>query len=403
MFRNDVDGSFSDLSIEAGLGNRSSSYAAVVGDYDLDGYFDLYAGIFGDFDRFYADIGDTAYIVAPVGGQGDMVGVSLGDYDEDGDLDVYTVNQNGRSALYQNHVELSVFLDVGSESGTENMALGTGCAFVDYDSDGDLYLLVSNAHSPDLAYVNLGDGILLDQAASFGLADTSRARAMLVGDVDNDGDPDVYVINEGTANRLYANGGGPNGWLSATTQGIVSNPDAVGTRLTAWIDGHSFLREVNGTSGMSYSSRVTHFGLGSSRGIDSLVVNWPSGTVDHHGPSAANTALHLIEGGPETAMTEDAGNARPTTFALAEAYPNPFNASVVLRFSLPVAAPVQLALYNALGQRVRSLVADVLTAGTHQVTWDGRNEAEAEVASGVYYARLEAYDARQVRSLVLLR
>ena len=456
MFRNDGEGSFSDVSAEAGLNIRRSSYAAVVGDYDLDGYLDLYvtqlrgqeatfyrnrqgafedvtqakrilsffrfsgaaaafsdydndgdidlyAGIFGDFDRFYADIGDTAYVVASVGAQGDMVGVSVGDYDEDGDLDVYTVNQNGRSALYQNHVELSVFLDVGSETGTENMALGTGCAFVDYDSDGDLDLLVSNAHSRDLAYVNLGDGTFLDQAESFGVADTSRARAMLVGDVDNDGDPDIYVINEGSANRLYANGGGPNGWLTATTRGVVSNPDAVGARLTAWVGGRSFLREVNGTSGMSYSSRVTHFGLGGARGVDSLVVNWPSGTVDHHGATAANTALHLVEGGPATAVAEDADKARPTTFALAEAYPNPFNASAVLRFSLPDAAPVKLVLYNALGQRVRSLLADVLPAGTHQVTWNGRDESAAEVASGVYYANLEAYDERRVRSLVLLR
>ena len=85
---------------------------------------------------------------------------------------------------------------------------------------------------------------------------------MLVGDIDNDGDPDVYVINEGTHNRLYANGGSPHGWLRVTARGVISNPDAIGARLTAWVGGRSYLREVNGTAGMSYSSCVTLFGGG---------------------------------------------------------------------------------------------------------------------------------------------
>jgi enediyne biosynthesis protein E4 len=456
MFRNEGDGSFRDVSAEAGVDVSRSSYAAVVGDYDLDGYLDLYvsqlrgqeatfyhnrrgafedvtntkrvlsffrysgaaaafsdydndgdidlyAGIFGDFDRFYADIGDTAYVVAPVGARGEMVGIAAGDYDEDGDLDVYTVNQDGRSALYQNYVKLSLFLDVGSESGTENMALGTGCAFTDFDSDGDLDLLVSNAFSADALFVNQGDGTFLDQAQPFGLADRSRARAVLVGDVDNDGDPDIYVVNEGSANRLYANGGSSNGWLSVSARGVISNPDAIGARLTAWVDGRSLMREVNGTSGMSYSSRVTHFGLGSARRVDSLVVHWPSGTIDHHGPAVANTALQLVEGGPATAVAENEHASLPTTLSLAQAYPNPFNASVVLRFHLPRAGHVQLTLYNVMGQRMRVLLAGQLSAGSHNATWDGRNDKAAEVASGVYYARLDASGEALVRPLVLLR
>lgn len=458
MFRNEGTGLFRDISAEAGLDVSRSSYAAVVGDYDLDGFLDLYvsqlrgqeatfyknrqgrfedvtrtkrilsffqysgaaaafsdydndgdidlyAGVFGDFDRFYAAVGDTAYAVASVGGEGDMVGVALGDYDEDGDLDVYTVNQNGRSALYQNHIALSTFLDVGSESGTENMALGTGCAFVDFDSDGDLDLMVVNAFTSNLAYVNLGDGTFLDQAQAFGLADTSRTRAVLVGDIDGDGDPDAYVINEGTHNRLYANGGGSNGWVSVHARGVVSNPDAVGARLTAWVGGRSMLREVNGTAGMSYSSRVTHFGLGPARQIDSLVVQWPGGTVDRYGPSRAGTSLQLVEGGPMTAVHETAAiGAVPQAVDLEAVYPNPFNAEGVVRFRLPASAVVQLVIYNALGQKVRQLIADqVRSAGTHEVRWDGRNDGEDAAASGVYYARLQALGEQRIRPLVLLK
>lgn len=456
LFQNDGNGSFSDISMAAGLDVSRSSYAAVVGDYDLDGQLDLYvsqlrgqqatfyrndngqfedvttakrvqsffqysgaaasfsdydndgdvdlyAGVFGDFDRFYADIGDTAYAVAQVGGTGDMVGIALGDYDEDGDLDIYTVNQNGRSGLYQNYPELAVLLDVASQSGTENMALGTGCAFVDFDSDGDLDLLVSNAFSEDRVYVNLGDGTFLDQALAFGLADSARARAVLVGDIDNDGDSDVYLVNEGAANRLWSNGGGPNGWLAVSTAGVTSNLDAIGTRLTAWIDGRPQMREVNGTAGMSHSSRITHFGLGTAPGIDSLVVRWPNGRVERHGPAASGSFLRVVEGGALTAVTEISSATTPAAWQLQEAYPNPFNASAVVPFSLSAGAHVRATVHNALGQQVRVLADQHYSSGSHHLRWHGVDGQGAAVASGVYYVRVQVLGERRVRSLVLLQ
>ncbi len=149
---------------------------------------------------------------------------------------------------------------------------------------------------------------------------------MLVGDIDNDGDPDVYVINEGTHNRLYANGGSPHGWLRVTARGVISNPDVIGARLTAWVGGRSYLREVNGTAGMSYSSRVTLFGLGEAPRVDSLVVRWPSGAIETHGSVAANTPLHLVEGGALTAVVErSVGASVPLQMVLSDAYSNPFN------------------------------------------------------------------------------
>jgi len=154
---------------------------------------------------------------------------------------------------------------------------------------------------------------------------------------------------------------------------------------------------------MSYSSRVTHFGLGEANGVDSLIVSWPSGTVDHHGPLAANRMLHLVEGGLATAVVEAMGSGVvPAAIDLAEAYPNPFNASAVLRFDLPSSGRVRLAVYNSLGQSVRT-ADQVLPAGTHRVTWDGRDQAGAQAASGIYYARLEALAERRVASMVLLR
>ncbi len=106
-----------------------------------------------------------------------------------------------------------------------------------------------------------------------------------------------------------------------------------------------------------------------------------------------------------TAVTEASeADALPREVGLEEAFPNPFNADSILRFQLPGAGRVQLMVYNALGQRVRHLLAgEPLSAGIHQVRWDGRNDAGDAAASGVYYARLEALGERRMRSLVLLR
>ena len=319
LFHNNGDGSFSDISTAAGLDLQESSYAPAVGDYDQDGYLDLYvsqlrrqfnrlyhnqgdgtfedvtqamniqssvdvsgssaafadydndgdvdlyASVFGGYDLFYSDVGDTSFAVSPVGNErGDSVGIAMGDYDSDGDLDVYVVNRHWRSGLYRNEVD-QLFADVSAASGTENFAPGTGCAFGDHDNDGDLDLFVVNLETADRVYMNLGDGTFVDLARAFGMADTSRARGVMLGDYDEDGDLDAYVVNEGARNRLYQNGGSPHNWLKVAVQGVQSNTDGIGARIGIFSEGQALIHEVNGTAGFSQSSRTAHFGLGGTR------------------------------------------------------------------------------------------------------------------------------------------
>ncbi len=227
LFHNNRDGTFADVSVAAGLDELLSSYAAVAGDYDQDGYtdlyvsqfrgqpnqlyhnsgnggfeevgrakgivsffnyggsaasfadfdsdgdVDLYASIFGTYDVFYAEVGAASFGVSEIGAQGNAVGVAAGDYDNDGDLDVYVINQSRRSALSRNDLEAATFVDIGEESGTDNLALGAGCAFGDYDSDGDLDLFVVNGGGPNRVFMNRGDGTFVNMATAYGMADTS--------------------------------------------------------------------------------------------------------------------------------------------------------------------------------------------------------------------------------------
>ena len=94
---------------------------------------------------------------------------------------------------------------------------------------------------------------------------------------------------------------------------------------------------------------------------------------------------------------------QPSTLFLSPNYPNPFNPSTTLRFSLPQAGEAELSIYNLLGQRVATLMHGVQEAGPHTLTWNGRDEQGRELASGVYLYRLQAGAQVEARKLLLLR
>ena len=93
----------------------------------------------------------------------------------------------------------------------------------------------------------------------------------------------------------------------------------------------------------------------------------------------------------------------PTDFVLEQNYPNPFNPTTTIRFSLPVAAEVELAIFNLLGQRVTTLVEGLRAAGRYTVVWDGRDDAGRPVASGVYFYRLQTDGFRETRKMLLVK
>ena len=402
LYHNEGSGRFADLTREKNIVSyfRSSGGSAAFADYDEDGDVDLYASIYGDNDIFYVNQGEGAFIPNQVGDQRSAVGVAPGDVDADGDLDLYVVNVDGRSALYRNELDSHSLVDVAAQAGVENLAQGTGCAFGDYDADGDLDLFVTNAFSPGRVYMNYGDGTFNDQARAYGMDAASRARGVMLGDFDADGDQDVYVVNEGSPNFLYRNGGHQGHWLQVEVEGVQSNRDGIGTRLSAFAGGRRYAGEVNGTSGMSHSSRTVHLGLGQAQRLDSLVVRWTNGQVDTYQGVEADGLLHLIEGRQLTAVEEVLPSA---VFSLAPNYPNPFNPATAIEFSLAQAASVRVVVYNSLGQPIRELLDEALGPGSHRIVWDGRDGRGRDLASGTYFCRLRAGSQELVRAMLLLK
>ena len=403
LYRNEGN-YFTDERLERGIISyqRYSGAAAAFSDFDLDGNIDLYASMFGTYDVFYANQSDDGYEKAQVGDEGDAVGIALGDYDADGDQDVYVVNQNWRSTLWENDIDRQIFVDVGGRSGVENHGAGTGCAFGDYDNDGDLDLFIVNGAGANRVYMNRGNGTFQDVASQVGMLDTVRTRSVVLGDYDNDGDLDPYVVNEGFPNRLYRNEGNSNGWLQVNLHGTSSNIDAIGARLTLYREKKSITREINGVAGLAQSSRTAHFGLGSGRPADSLVVVWPGGFRQGIALGSDTRRVDLVEGSIPTRVSDDF-----STFVresrVFNNFPNPFNANTRLRFFLQEEGPVRCSIYNALGQRVRNLIDETLLAGSHYIQWDGFSDDGLTASSGIYFYRFEVSGMMYKGSMSLVR
>jgi hypothetical protein len=117
----------------------------------------------------------------------------------------------------------------------------------------------------------------------------------------------------------------------------------------------------------------------------------------------ADLALVAAIPPPITAVREQREDPRPTNFALAQNFPNPFNAATTIRFSLADRAQIELCLYNLRGQRIATLATGERPAGLYSFAWDGRDDSGHALASGVYLYRMRAGHRTETRKLTLLR
>jgi len=190
-------------------------------------------------------------------------------------------------------------------------------------------------------------------------------------------------------------------WLDVRLAGICSNKFGVGARITVWAGTYPFLREVAGRPGDC--SYISHFGLGIFDHVDMIEVRWPSGVVQEIYDVAVDQRI-TIEEDVSCLSGVETPPAIPRALALHANIPNPFNPATTIRFDLPAAGPVRLAIYDVTGRLVRALAADdSRPAGRFEAVWDGRTEDGAESAAGIYFCRLEAGERVLTRKMALIR
>ena len=465
LFHNNHDGTFTDVTAKSGLGSECCATVASWGDYDNDGYLDLYVGRYLDPRKdipttFYARNGEpnqlyhnnhdgtftNVTVKAGVGEIGLCLGTVFGDYNDDGYPDIYVVNDFGRKTLYRNNKN-GTFTDVTVESGTLAYGAGMSASMADYDNDGKLDIYSTNIRSEDAWYANWptvgrymvnswrqgvwvsdmplymqvmkqsgtnfvkvfqdmasGNTLLRNRGDGTFEDTTAKASANPLGwfwgasfaDFDNDGWQDIYAAdgwvyndrdteieldflnNVVTEQKLYKTGiffdpahfghtswhgwehnrylrnrgdgsfeeiGRAAGndlllnargvavadfwnrgvmdiavsastdkhallrneletsrhWLQAELVGVKSNRDAVGARISIKVNGKQQMREVVLGDGYgSQNSLRQHFGIGDALSVDELTVKWPaSGTTQTFRNLAANRIIEITEGSGE--------------------------------------------------------------------------------------------------------
>lgn len=306
LYRNNGDGTFTDVTDMAGVGDPSWSWMGIWADVDSDGWPDLYVvnGRYpaGEPNRLYRNNGDGTFAdVTAQAGVGDRswgLGAAFGDVDNDGDLDLFVSNYVGGNRLYLNDGTGHFSVADGKVRAPRN-GWGKGPAFGDVDHDGDLDLYEGDCKLANQLYLNDGQGNFVDVAAEQPVLQcaTVRTKGTAFTDVDNDGDLDLYVINWGAENRLYKNLVNDDQWLKVKPIGTISNRDAIGARVKILNANGKLagLRELRSATGFcAQQPNIAHFGLNGD-GRYEVVVTFPSGIEVRRSNVKPGQMLEIVE------------------------------------------------------------------------------------------------------------
>jgi hypothetical protein len=280
LFANNGDGSFTDVTDQAGVGDKSWSWMGVWSDVDADGDVDLYVvnGRYpaGERNKLYVNKGDGTFAEgAKAAGVADAnwsLGASFADIDNDGDQDLFVSNYIGGNNLYVNDGAGS-FTKASQQIASGAEGWGKGPTFGDIDNDGDLDLYEGDCKLANQLYVNDGKGNFANVADTQPQVQcaTVRTKGTAFADVDNDGDLDLYVINWGAENKLYKNTQDDGNWIK------LGGLD-YGTKVSLY-DGDQLIgsREVKSATGFcAQEPNVAHFGAKAGKAYTAKVT-FPAG------------------------------------------------------------------------------------------------------------------------------
>ena len=327
LYRNNGDGTFTDVSKQAGISELRESYGmtAVAADFNEDGWPDIYVACDSTPSLLLMNTGKGSFTEEGVlrgvalsedGMEQAGMGVGLGDYDLDGHLDIFKTHfAEDTNGLYHNDGKGN-FEDItrAAKIGVETHYICWGAGMVDLDNDGlpDLFMTTGSVYpqlektlpqfpnkGPRVVFRNLGNGTFeeLTAEAGPGVAATHCSRGCAFGDFDNDGDLDILIVNLDEPPSLLRNDiRGTHHWLKVKLIGTKSNRSAIGARVVVRYGTKKQAQEVMSQSSF-YSSNDPrlHFGLGPETTAD-IEIRWPSGLQEKLKGISADQLLVVKEG-----------------------------------------------------------------------------------------------------------
>ena len=328
LYHNNGDGTFTNVTVASGVYKPDGKGLAVgVGDYDNDGWPDLFGANDGvpsflfhnDHNGKFTEVGITSGMATTA--RGNVMAamcISLGDYDNDGWLDLYISDFQKASDHIWHNDHQGDFWDVSSEVGIEyptRNILSFGGGFFDYDNDGWLDLFIANGHVyPEMESIdpqthfkqintlfhNEGNGKFVEttKQSGDGFKTPYAGRGVAFADFDNDGFLDIVVGNNGDPPLLLHNSGGTgNHFVNFRLMGTKSNRDAMGARVRIVAGGLSQIREIaGGGSYLSQSDLRANFGLGKATRVETVEIRWPSGLKQVFHDVEADKFYLVVEG-----------------------------------------------------------------------------------------------------------
>ena len=328
LYHNNGDGTFTDITRKAGLsGLWGKSLVAAWIDYDGDGWQDLFVSndtmpdflLHNNRNGTFTDRAAAAGVAFDRRGHATAsMGIGICDYRHEGRPDLFVVNYAGEAKTVRHNLGGGLFEDAGQDTriaATNLHYLGFGLECFDYDLDGHPDAVVGNGYiSPAVAasdgggasYAqsqqllhNQGDGTFADDLRSLGDLVLPRVtRGLAVGDYDNDGDVDILMVSQTGPLQLFrADGGNRNNWITFRLEGVRSNRDAVGAKVTVQTrSGRQTQWVRGGSSYCSHSDLRLTFGLGRAADVEAIDILWPSGLSQRIGRLAGKRFYRLQEG-----------------------------------------------------------------------------------------------------------
>lgn len=309
LYRNNGDGTFTDVSMETGIGTHAGSGMGIVcSDYDNDGDTDVFvlndvAGNFlfrNDGQGHFEEVGlETGFAYNGSGDELGSMGIDCGDYDNDGWLDFFMTSYQAELPVLYRNLGNGTLEDVTVVTGAGQGCLpyvNWGTGLIDFNNDGWKDLFIACGHLQDnidlyddstayavrnILLLNRGNGTFEDvsRRCGDGLDPVYSSRGAVFGDLDNDGDIDIVVLNSREKPTIIRNDQrSGNHWVQITLRGVQSNRDAVGAKIRIVAGGLTQVDEVHSGRGyQSYWGPRLHFGLGRAAVIDRIEIHWPSG------------------------------------------------------------------------------------------------------------------------------